>query len=133
MSLYEESYPPEILRGYTPPVVGAGAARRTSTSSTATFTVAAGEPGEYDPEVAPADRPSNVTALRERARPADPAPWAEGQYVLVGTSGKRAHWGGDDWHGGESPGYPEPEEESADETDAAEDDGADDETTDADE
>lgn len=106
---YDESYPPEILRGYVPPAeppIVEGAARRTA-SSTSSLTVTAGEPGTYEPEVAPADRPRNVTELRERARVSDPAPWAEGEYVLVGTSGKRAHWSGEDWHGGESPGYPD--------------------------
>lgn len=106
---YEQSYPPEILRGYTPPLVGATA--RLSAATGGTFTITAGEPGTYSPEVVAADRPRNVTELRERARPADTGPWPEGAYVLVGTSGKRAHWGGDDWHGGESPGYPEPEPE----------------------
>jgi hypothetical protein len=43
-----------------------------------------------------------VTELRERAKPATRDPWPAGAYVLVGTSGKRAHWDGDDWHGGES-------------------------------
>jgi hypothetical protein len=103
---YESSYPPEILRGYEapePPLVGA--ARRAATGYTGELTVTAGEPGAYEPDVAPADRPRNVTELRERARPVDTAPWPAEAYVLIGTSGKRAHWGGDDWHSGESPGY----------------------------
>jgi hypothetical protein len=105
---YEQSYPPEVLRGYEPPVLAEAAARRSTAAAGTverTLTVAPGEPGSYEPELAAADRPRNVTELRERARVVDPAPWAEGEYVLIGTSGKRAHWDGDDWHSGESPGY----------------------------
>jgi hypothetical protein len=70
------------------------------------LTVTAGAPGGYSPELRPGARPHNVTELRDRARPADTAPWAAGQFVPVGTSGKRAHWDGQDWRSGESPGYP---------------------------
>jgi len=154
---YDESYPPEVLRGYTPPLVegarrvGAGVgleggevvveptgtppdlgpgsntpegvevvpveATRVEPDGPAvvaepvdqrpTFIVTAGTPGSYDPEVPAKDRPRNVTELREVARPAPDnlEPWLAGEYVLVGTTGKRAHWSGDDWHGDESPGY----------------------------
>jgi hypothetical protein len=68
--------------------------------------VTAGAPGTYQPELRPAERPHNVTELRERAQPDGPTPWAAGQFVPVGTSGKRAHWDGQDWRSGESPGYP---------------------------
>lgn len=67
------------------------------------FVVSAGKPGSYDPEVPASERPRNVTELRERARPLEREPWLEGEYVLVGTTGKRAHWSGDDWHSGEAP------------------------------
>lgn len=70
------------------------------------FVVTAGAPGTYEPAVSATERPRNVTELRARARPATPEPWPEGDYVLVGTTGKRAHWSGDDWRGDESPGYP---------------------------
>jgi hypothetical protein len=86
-------------------------ATRTAPSSpagdeTATrFVVSPGKPGTYDPEVPARDRPRNVTELREVARPNEPEPWLEGEYVLVGTTGKRAHWSGSDWHSDESPGY----------------------------
>jgi hypothetical protein len=70
------------------------------------LTVAAGTPGTYSPELRPQERPHNVTELRERARPDGLAPWAAGQFVPVGTSGKRAHWDGQDWRSGDSPGYP---------------------------
>ena len=156
---YDESYPPEVLRGYVAPVLSGGAARRASSTvepvepttpvvdlgpetnspegavlvestraepdgpavvavpvdqlvgdeqlvnTGAEFTVTAGTPGTYEPAVSASERPRNVTELRARARPATPAPWDEGAYVLVGTTGKRAHWTGDDWHGDESPGY----------------------------
>jgi hypothetical protein len=75
------------------------------------FTVSAGNPGTYEPAVSASERPRNVTELRARARPATPEPWDEGAYVLVGTTGKRAHWTGDDWHGDESPGYGEGDDE----------------------
>lgn len=105
MSVYDESYPPEILRGYTPPATPVTAARRAAGGRT--FVVAAGTPGSYEPEVPATERPRNVTELREVARVTDPSPWPAGAYVLVGTAGKRAHWGGDDWHGDASPGYPD--------------------------
>jgi len=102
---YDQSYPPEILRGYAAPRVLGGARAVTIER---TLTVAAGEPGTYEPELAAKDRPRNVTELRERARVTDPTPWPRGAYVLVGTSGKRAHWTGEDWHSDESPGYAPP-------------------------
>lgn len=67
--------------------------------------VDAGAPGTYSPAVTAAERPRNVTELTERAQPNGRAPWDAGQYVPVGSSGKRAHWTGDRWAGGESPGY----------------------------
>jgi hypothetical protein len=70
------------------------------------LTVTAGEPGTYSPAVSAAERPRNLTELRERATAADVAPWPAGAYVLVGESGKRAHWTGEEWRGGDSPGYP---------------------------
>ena len=105
MSLYDESYPPEILRGYVAPALSGGARRATGDRS---FVVTAGTPGSYEPEVPAGERPKNVTELRDVARVTEPAPWLEGEYVLVGTTGKRAHWSGEDWHGGESPGYASP-------------------------
>lgn len=131
LGYYEQSYPREILRGYEAPVEPplVGGARRSSAGAGDTLVVTAGEPGTYEPELAPRDRPSNVTELRERARPADDAPWPAEAYVLIGTSGKRAHWGGDDWHSGESPGYPdEPVGAPADDDEG--DDQGDDETSD---
>jgi hypothetical protein len=59
------------------------------------------------------ERPKNVTELREVARVTDPGPWAVDEYVLVGTTGKRAHWTGDDWRSGESPGYAPTEPDSS--------------------
>jgi hypothetical protein len=70
------------------------------------LTVAAGAPGTYNPPQTPAQRPRNVTDLRERAQPVTRDPWPEGTYVQVGESGKRAHWTGTEWRSGESPGYP---------------------------
>jgi hypothetical protein len=131
---YDQSYPPSlwapaepVLAGAraaedtpppaeTPAPPGGGDAPRTAagspppdeavTAGTSPLTVAAGAPGTYDPPQTPAQRPRNVTELRERARPADRAPWPEHAYVLVGESGKRAHWDGSDWRSGDSPGYP---------------------------
>jgi len=100
---YDTSYPPEILRGYEPPAL-VGAARTAATAEH-TLTVAAGEPGTYEPELAGRERPRNVSELRARARVIDPAPWPAGTYVLVGVNGKRAHWTGEDWKLGDSPGY----------------------------
>lgn len=73
--------------------------------------VTAGEPGRYDPELSPAERPRNVTELAAAADPGTD-PWPAGTYVLVGTSGKRAHWTGTEWKGGASPGYPAPADRS---------------------
>ena len=122
---YDESYPPEILRGYeAPAIVELGAPEPTELDAAAlvggdeavllteqpatvsrSFTVRPGTPGSYEPEVPAKDRPRNVTELREVARVVDPAPWPAGAYVLVGTTGKRAHWSGEDWRSDESPGY----------------------------
>lgn len=81
------------------------AAAPDSQSSSPRLTVTAGAPGGYTPAVRAADRPRNITELSNQAEPADRAPWTVGQYVSVGTSGKRAHWTGTEWRGGESPGY----------------------------
>lgn len=109
---FDESYPPEVLRGYVAPVLSGGAARR-SGASASELVVTAGTPGSYEPEVGPKDRPRNVTELRESSRPATREPWPAGAYVLVGTTGKRAHWSGVDWHSDASPGY-EPAEVEVD-------------------
>lgn len=66
-----------------------------------------GRPGTYTPAVSAPQRPRNVTELGERVTPASPEPWPAGAYLLVGISGKRAHWTGSSWKGGESPGYGE--------------------------
>lgn len=68
------------------------------------LTVTAGAPASYFPPVKPAERPRNVTELRQRAQPADPsAVWEPGQYVVVGENGKRAWWDGETWQRGEAP------------------------------
>ena len=64
-----------------------------------------GAPGAYDPPVSPADRPRTVADMQARVQPATPEPWSAGAYLLMGTTGRRAHWTGDHWKGGESPGY----------------------------
>lgn len=126
---WDQSYPPSLWAAPAQPVTAA--ARDTSTPAeddasspaeddasrvdarqlpggtvgTSPLTVTAGSPGTYEPAVSAAQRPRNVTELRSRATPAGRAPWPAGAYVLVGESGKRAHWTGEDWRGGESPGY----------------------------
>lgn len=102
---YDESYPPEILRGYTPPAP-VGAARRATATTEQTFAVTEGAPGAYDPEPEPGDRPRTLEELGERTRLASVTPWASGSFIHYGN-GKRAHWSGDSWHSHESPGYPE--------------------------
>jgi hypothetical protein len=67
---------------------------------------APGRPGTYSPAVTSTERPRNVTELQARVQPATPEPWPVNAYVLVGTTGKRAHWTGTGWKGGASPGYP---------------------------
>lgn len=96
------------------------------------LTVTVGEPGTYDPQLSAADRPGNLTVLRDAARPATPQPWPAGSYVLVGTTGKRAHWTGSDWKGGASPGYAAPAVRSEPEQSAGDDpdDDLDDDTED---
>lgn len=84
--------------------------------------VDAGAPGSYTPAVSAAERPRNLGELQQRAQPNGRAPWDTGQYVPVGTSGKRAHWTGTAWAGGESPGYtPADTQFPGDGDDAAED------------
>jgi hypothetical protein len=46
-----------------------------------------------------------VTELQARVQPATPEPWPAGAYLLIGVTGRRAHWTGTAWKGGESPGY----------------------------
>lgn len=99
---YDASYPPELWETPAPPV---GAARPTAAAAVtpaATLVVAAGAPGSYSPELRAADRPRNVTELREQATPVAPFAWLPGQYILVGENGKRAHWDGTDWQRGEA-------------------------------
>lgn len=112
---YEQSYPPFLWAA--PPVtappresadrpLSAAAAGGTGGAPSPALTVTAGSPGAYSPPVAPGDRPRNLGEMRDRATPADTAPWPEGAYVQMGESGRRAHWTGAEWRGGESPGYP---------------------------
>ena len=102
---YGDSYPPELWETPAAPVAAARASAAAEFPAT-TLQVVAGAPGHYVPELRAAERPTNVTELRERARPVHPAPWAPGQYVPVGERGKRAHWDGADWRGGEAPTVP---------------------------
>jgi hypothetical protein len=64
-----------------------------------------GTPGAYEPPLSPADRPRNLAELDQRVTVASPEPWPANAYVLIGTTGRRAHWTGTGWKGGESPGY----------------------------
>jgi hypothetical protein len=121
-----DSYPPHLLRlpGSAPgsPARGVSGSDQPATASAAVpaatpdsghqsrlprLVAAPGTPGAYDPPLTPGERPRNVTQLAEQAVPATPEPWPAGTYVLVGTTGKRAHWTGTDWKGGPSPGYAE--------------------------
>lgn len=115
-----DSYPPHLLRlpGSAPggparghdaaapaaavPVAVAPGGRQDAPS---VLLATAGEPGAYAPPLTPAQRPRNMTELQERVTVPTPEPWPVGAYVLVGTTGKRAHWTGDHWKAGESPGY----------------------------
>jgi len=116
-----DSYPPHLLRlpgtapgspargvleGGQPAGVPAAAAQTVATGDSPPSLVATpGEPGTYEPPVSPGDRPRNITQLGERVTPASPEPWPVGAYLLVGETGKRAHWTGSGWKGGASPGY----------------------------
>jgi hypothetical protein len=116
-----DSYPPHLLRlpGSAPgsPARGASGGDQPATAPAVTqpgsghqshlprLVAAPGTPGTYEPPLTPGERPRNVTQLAEQAVPASPEPWPAGAYVLVGTTGKRAHWTGTDWKGGPSPGY----------------------------
>lgn len=102
---YDASYPPALWQQPQAPV-GAAARSAAASAPAATLVVAAGAPGSYSPEQKAADRPRNIGELRERATPADPQPWAPGEYVLVGERGKRAHWDGTDWRQDEAPTVP---------------------------
>jgi hypothetical protein len=109
VAYYSQSIPRSLLvtAGRVPPAeqpAGGGEAGNFS-SAGASLTVDAGTPGSYSPAVKASERPRNVTELVQRAVPNGRAPWDAGQYVPVGTSGKRAHWTGAEWRGGESPGY----------------------------
>ncbi len=120
---YDQSVPPALLvgarRASAPagvreegtPDAGGQVAGRVDTAPAADqqpspLVVTAGAPATYSPPLRAVDRPRNVTELNSAGATADPAtPWPAGQYVSVGTSGKRAHWSGQEWRGGESPGY----------------------------
>lgn len=121
---YDQSIPPALLLGSRRRVAG-GAPAGVQVDGTldaggqklgapavdqlaSPLLVLAGAPGQYQPAVKAVDRPRNVTELNSSGAQPDPvAPWTAGQYVSVGTSGKRAHWAGQEWRGGESPGYPD--------------------------
>jgi hypothetical protein len=124
---YDQSYPPSLWQtpvaaaaddsqvsaaraedDRQPITAGASESSEEATGSDVsptTLTVAAGTPGTYDPAVSAVERPRNLTELRQRGIPEDTTPWPAGAYVLVGTSGKRAHWSGSEWRADESPGY----------------------------
>lgn len=106
-------------RDYTPGgPVAAGSSESGSEDQTAPpvsdLTAAPGRPGEYTPAVSAEQRPRNLMELADQYQPATPEPWPAGTYVLMGTSGKRAHWTGDRWKGGDSPGYTAPTSDNAD-------------------
>ena len=65
-----------------------------------------GRPGAYVPALTPLERPKNITVLRRVCQPATPEPWPKDTYLLIGTTGRRAHWTGTDWKLKPSPGYP---------------------------
>jgi hypothetical protein len=67
---------------------------------------APGQPGTYEPEVPPAERPRNIGELRERVRVVTPEPWPAGARLPLSKIGRYAHWTGTDWKLNESPGYP---------------------------
>jgi hypothetical protein len=94
-------------RGRTSRACSLGAGTPGGDQQPSPLLVLAGTPGQYQPAGKAAARPRNVTELNTAgAMPDPPSPWTAGQYVPVGTSGKRAHWNGEEWRGGESPGYP---------------------------
>lgn len=99
---YDASYPPAL---WETPATAAAAKRSGGADGdpAATYTVAAGAPGSYLPDVKASARPRNITELREQADPSGAPPWSPGQYVLVGENGKRAHWDGTTWQYGEAP------------------------------
>jgi hypothetical protein len=117
---YDQSIPPALLLGARRRVAGGapaegqgqqslllGAGTPGGDQQPSPLLVLAGTPGQYQPAGKAATRPRNVTELNTAgAMPDPPSPWTAGQYVPVGTSGKRAHWNGEEWRGGESPGYP---------------------------
>jgi hypothetical protein len=93
-------------RDYTPDApVAAGSSGSGGEAAPPVLVAAPGQPGEYDPAVSPEGRPRSLAELSDRYQPATTEPWPAGSYVLMGTSGKRAHWTGDRWKGGDSPGY----------------------------
>jgi hypothetical protein len=105
---YDQSVPPALLVGGRRAAPARTASRpATADQQPSPLLVTAGTPGRYSPAGRATDRPHNVTALNTAGAVADPStPWTAGKYVQVGTSGKRAHWNGEEWRGGESPGYP---------------------------
>lgn len=116
-----DSYPPHLLRlpGSAPgspargcPVPAQAAAPVLETvqpggqqEASQLLLATPGTPGRYEPAVSSSDRPRNITELRQRVQPATPEPWPAGAYILVSTTGRRAHWNGTDWKLKESPGY----------------------------
>jgi hypothetical protein len=108
---YDQSIPPALLVSGARRAAGGQTVEQPAVDQqqpSPVLLVTAGAPGQYVPAVKAVDRPRNVTELNSSGAQPDPvAPWTAGQYVSVGTSGKRAHWAGDEWRGGESPGYPD--------------------------
>jgi hypothetical protein len=122
---YDTSLPPSLLvgrgrRGTRRAQAGVGDASRAAAGSPTPGDqlsppqLVAG-PAGYTPHLASAERPRNLQELAERAQPDPRTPWAAGEWVAIGRSGKRAHWTGTEWHGGESPGYPAPAQPATEE------------------
>lgn len=105
-----QSYPVSLMRSGSRTRMTGSRTRSTPAveDSVQPLTATAGAPGAYSPELAAADRPTNLEQLTSRVQLEDRAPWSAGAYIPVGVRGKRAHWSGTAWKGGESPGYGEP-------------------------